>query len=577
MPIDARLVKWDDAPDASGIDARMVKWDKVKKPDKMDATEGMSTGEKFLAGIGKSMHDLGQGVGQMVGLTSRDDVAESRRLDADLMKTTAGKVGDFAGNVATTVPLAFVPGANTVKGASLIGSLTGLMQPSTSTQETATNTGFGGVIGGGSVLAGRGLAAAYQGATGLLRPLTGKGQRDIAAEVLQASATNPEKAIASAAGARPLVAGSNPTMAQVANDPGLAQLERTLLNKPESAGPLAQRYADQQAARKATIADVAGTPEHRAAIEEGRQIFANEDYAKAMAGGINDDAAKLLAPRIDSIMQRPSIQSAKMIAKNLAAEKDIALNDFSSVQGMDWIKKALDNQISKAQAGGSSIGKEKLSGLVQTKNDLMSVIEQLSPAYKEANDNFAKMSKQINAADVAADLQKRLYKNAEWGSGKELGSTYQGALSDALESVKKQTGMNKALSDVMSPGDLSKLEGIARDLSRKEAGQTLGRAVGSPTMQNMMGQNLIDRITGPLGAPQSFSQNVIANTLSRPYNFVMQSAEPRILGLLSEAVADPKKAAELLSMVKQPTKMGKLATNAEKFLSVPGLLALENR
>lgn len=549
----------------------------VYDTQKPDATEGMSTFDKLAAGFGKSLHDTAQGLGQMVNMSSRDDVAESRRLNADLMNSTAGKIGDFAGNFATTVPLAFVPGANTVKGAALIGSLTGLAQPSESTGETMRNAGLGGAIGGGSIMAGRGLAAGWQGLTGLLRPLTKKGQEQIAAEVLQASATDAASAAKNAANASQLVPGSSPTMGQVADDAGLSQLERTLLNKPETAGPLNARYAQQQAARKQAIADVAGTPEHRAAIEQGRDVFAREDYAKAMAQGIDQDMAQALKPQIDSLMKRPSIQSAKMIAKGLAAERDVALHNFGSIEGLDWLKKALDNQISQAKAVGSSIGKEKLAGLMQTKNDLMSVLEQISPAYKAANDNFAAMSRQINAADVAADLQKRLYKNAEWGAGREMGSTYQGALSDAIDSVKRQTGMNKSLSDVMPKADIQTLEGIARDLARKEAGQTLGRAVGSPTMQNMMGQNLINRIAGPLGVPQSFSQNVIANTISRPYEFVMRSAGPKIQGLLAEAVADPAKAAALLRMAKTPSKAWKIAAEAERYLPLPGLLALEDR
>lgn len=545
--------------------------------NKSDATEGMSGFDKFRAGVGKSMADTAQGLGQFVGLSDRADVAESRRLNADLMKSSAGKWGDISGNVATTLPLAFVPGANTVKGASLIGALTGLAQPSESSTETLKNAGLGGVAGGGGVLAGRGLAAAYQGVTGLLRPLTQKGQEQIAAEVLQASATDAGRAAQNASRARELVPGSRPTVGQVADDAGLAQLERTLYNSPDSQGPLARAYQAQLEARKKAIADVAGTAEHRAAIQEGRSVFANQDYADAFAQGIDPNMARALRPQIDSLMKRPSMQSAKMIAKGLAAEKDVALTNFGSLEGLDWVKKALDNQISKAAAPGSSIGKEKLAGLMQTKQDLMATLEQIAPAYKTANDNFAQMSKQINASDVAADLQKRLYKNAEWGTGKEMGSTYQNELSNALESIKKQTGQNRALSDVMNPGDIRTLEGIAKDLGRKEAGQSLGRAVGSPTMQNMMGQNLLNRIAGPLGMPQSFSQNVLANTLSRPYEFVMKSAQPKISGLLGEALADPATAQRLLTLAKNPSKAGQIGQELEKFLGLPGLLAVENR
>jgi hypothetical protein len=130
-----------------------------------DPTDGMSTFDKLAAGFGKAIVDTGRGLGQMVGAVSRDDVADSRKLDSALMKTTPGKVGNFAGNVAILAPTAFVPGANTLQGAATIGALTGLVQPSTSTQETIVNTALGGAGGtaGQYVANSIGRAAAAQG------------------------------------------------------------------------------------------------------------------------------------------------------------------------------------------------------------------------------------------------------------------------------------------------------------------------------------------------------------------------------------------------------------------------------
>lgn len=100
-------------------------------------------------GFGKAFVDIGRGVGQLIGTISRQDVAQSRELDKPLMATTGGKIGNLGGNIAATVPAAFVPGANTVAGAGLIGALSGLLQPSTSTRETLTNIGLGGAFGAG--------------------------------------------------------------------------------------------------------------------------------------------------------------------------------------------------------------------------------------------------------------------------------------------------------------------------------------------------------------------------------------------------------------------------------------------
>jgi hypothetical protein len=111
-------------------------------------TAGMAGLEKFGAGMGKAFVDLARGAGQMVGKVSTQDVADSRRLDAPLMETGAGNIGNFAGNVAALAPAAFVPGVNTVAGAGAVGALSGLLQPAETTQEMLTNTALGGVLGG---------------------------------------------------------------------------------------------------------------------------------------------------------------------------------------------------------------------------------------------------------------------------------------------------------------------------------------------------------------------------------------------------------------------------------------------
>lgn len=102
-----------------------------------------------LAGAGQALTNIGRGVGQAAGVVSRDDIAEARRLDAPLDATMAGKVGNFAGNVAALAPTAMIPGANTVAGAGVTGGLLGLLQPSTSTGETVTNSLLG--VGGGAL------------------------------------------------------------------------------------------------------------------------------------------------------------------------------------------------------------------------------------------------------------------------------------------------------------------------------------------------------------------------------------------------------------------------------------------
>src|SRR5689334_5122698 len=111
--------------------------------------------ENLRAGAGKYFADLGRGLGQKLGLTSYQDVADSRALDAPLMATTAGKVGNIGTGILTAAPAMAIPGANTVAGAATIGGITGAFQPAASTREAITNPLLGAAVGAGAQYVGQ--------------------------------------------------------------------------------------------------------------------------------------------------------------------------------------------------------------------------------------------------------------------------------------------------------------------------------------------------------------------------------------------------------------------------------------
>lgn len=70
-------------------------------------TNEMSGLQKFAAGYGKSYMDTARGLGQLIGLTSEDDVARARDVDQALSNTGAGTAGNIVGQavqIATPVP-----------------------------------------------------------------------------------------------------------------------------------------------------------------------------------------------------------------------------------------------------------------------------------------------------------------------------------------------------------------------------------------------------------------------------------------------------------------------------------------
>lgn len=103
--------------------------------------------ENFVAAAGKAPVDVGRGIGQLAGMVSQESVDEAQRLDAPLMNTGAGRAGNLVGAAATFAPAALVPGANTYAGASLLGGLSGLVQPVATGDSRGENVAFG-VAGG---------------------------------------------------------------------------------------------------------------------------------------------------------------------------------------------------------------------------------------------------------------------------------------------------------------------------------------------------------------------------------------------------------------------------------------------
>lgn len=155
------MPSWDKDPIVQSAPPKRATWESdpvvqqaqpVQQPT-YDPTEGMSTSDKVLAGIGSGMVSVGRalglgGVAEKYGLPGTKEAAEKN--DAPLMATTAGKTGNAVGHIAATLPAVLIPGANTYTGAALVGGLTGGATTEGDAQERlkgAAGGAVGGVVG----------------------------------------------------------------------------------------------------------------------------------------------------------------------------------------------------------------------------------------------------------------------------------------------------------------------------------------------------------------------------------------------------------------------------------------------
>lgn len=535
----------------------------VYNPFGKNLDTGLKVGQattRVLAGIGSGLDDLKTGVGQRLGFIDQASVDEKKRRDAPLKATTAGTVGNVIGKVAVGLPAAFVPGANTLAGAGLIGGAQGVLEPTASDESVAKNALIGASAGAGGVVLGRVLRAGYQGVKGLIEPFTEAGQNRIAGRVLERFAENPD-AVRNATSAA-TETGARPLLAEAARDRGVATLQRALESDPQIAAMVAQRAADNNAARVATIGSIAGDPAKRAAAESARKAASGDMYQAAT------NATYTVDSKLGDLLNRPAVKQALQRAKSLAENQGRPFTfatetqaPFSGVggraaesskqitgQGLQDLKMALDEMLSDPASGFTGKAGDTIKNL---RGQIMDWMEQANPAFKQARTAYASASKPINAMDVGQRLlDKTTGAIRDLGGNQRLqANAFARALNDEAGTVQKATGFKgvNALADVLQPEQLSKLNAVRNELELASNLAQAANGPGSQTAKSLASQNLLRQILGPTGLPQSWAESTMLETLLRPVQFGMKAAEPRIQNKLAEIMLDPSKAGNALS------------------------------
>lgn len=526
-----------------------------------DPTEGMSTGEKLLAGVGQGMTDLAYGAGQRLGLVDQATIDEKRRLDAPLKNTTAGAIGSVGGRVALGLPAVLIPGANTLTGAGIVGSLQGAAEPTAADESVLKNMAIGGGSSVAGVALGRLLRAGYQGAKGLIEPFTEAGQNRIAGRTLERFATDPN-ALRGATSAATST-GARPTLAEATRDTGIASLERSLAQQdPQVAAMLAQRAGENNAARVSTIAGIAGNPSKRAAAEAARSAASGDMYQAAT------NATYTVDGKLADLLKRPAVQQAMQRAKALAENQGRPFAfatesqaPFSGVggrsaesskqitgQGLQDLKMAMDEMLSDPASGFTGKAGDTIKNL---RGQIMQWMEDANPAFKQARTTYASASKPINAMDVGQRLlDKTTGAIRDMGGNQRLqANAFSRALNDEAGTVQKATGFKgvNALADVMTPDQLSKLNAVRNELELVSNLSQAANGPGSQTAKSLASQNLLRQALGPTGLPQSWAESTMLETLLRPVQFGMKAAEPRIQNKLAQIMLDPSLARNALT------------------------------
>lgn len=501
-----------------------------------DPTSGMSGGEKFLAGVGKALTDVGRGVRQYlpeaVGGLSNEQIAESRKLDQPLMQTGAGLAGNVAGNVALAVPAAFAPGAATLPGSAAIGAAYGALSPGVDAAERLKNTAIGGAA--GAVVPA--FQTAYRVGKSMVDPLYEGGRQQILGRALrQTAGGQADEAMRNLRAATEIVPGSAPTAGQAAGVPSIAALERAAMAaNPNASNQLVARQAAQNAARVAALQGI--TPDV-AAAQAARGQTAGALYDQARQAGFDPATLDQIGPQVAQLMQRvPDDLVAQ--ARQLAQVAGEPITDMGSVQGAHYLKKAIDSRISQAVRAGDNETARAFQGL---QNEYLSVLDQLNPAYQQARQTFAQMSAPVNQGQILEEVGRR----STNFRGEITPSAFNRAIQD--RTAQTVTGQPRAtMQGTLTPDQMQTLRNIQADLLRSDFAQTAGRGVGSDTVQKLAYQNMLSQSGMPNALANFAPMGVVGNLAQKAGQVVYRDANERLQQQLAEALLDPRQTAALM-------------------------------
>jgi hypothetical protein len=366
----------------------------------------------------------------------------------------------------------------------------------------------------------------------LIEPFFESGQEKILGKFLrQMSGGEEAKAMRNLRNPQQLVAGSQPTAAEVAGVPSLAALERTAIATSPTAGNLmAQRQAQNAQAQAAALRNIAPASRTSKYVDFREQV-ADDLYSDALKPLNLGKLDQKTTAEITNLIKRPAIKDAMEVAKETSANRGMDIADpAGSMLGLHRTKIALDKKIGEVKARYErdkikSASGDELDGLMNAKTGLLNFMEKISPSYKTARQSYDRLSKPIEQLESIAKL-------ADKSISPETEKIYIGQFSKALKDLKQ--------SNVISDRQISRLEAIKEDLARGKFAATAGKSVGSDTVQKLVYNNLMNEVGLPISA---------GNRLGR---FVYGDVNEQLKNKLAESMLDPQETLRLMRLGSQP-------------------------
>jgi hypothetical protein len=533
----------------------------VGKPQIVDRTNVLSEPrplESALAGATKSVIDPAIAVAQVAtgGNLGTSELAKRLGEQADVYAQenpvwygTGRVAGAVAPAIGMSKGIGMLPSfqkLNPYAQAAGIGATQGILTPEETgkkdldlLKQQMFNAGTGAAIGAPTPLLGKVANTVYGAGKAALEPFNQAGRNLIIGRALrQFSGNDAEKAISNLRNSEQLVAGVQPTVAEVAGVPSLAAVQRAVGGNPITTNAFAARKEANDIARTEALRNIA-SPTRVAKYQGLRAQLGDELYTPALKTAMDfETLTPEMQKQVSSLAKTPAIKRAMAQAKENALNKDYDIgNPSGSLQGLHETKMALDQEINavkaKLERDGAGATSAELDGLKAAKDRLLGFIETVSPEYKQARQTYARLSKPVDQLESIAKLAEKSMNPKDY-------SVYLGNFSRELEKVKKE--------GLLSTQQLKRLENLKEDLMRTDFANNAGRGVGSNTMQNLAYNNMLQEVNLPNLLRRRGMAETAGNIAARVKDVAYGGANKLLTTEMGEALLDPRKAAALMKL-----------------------------
>ena len=535
----------------------------VTAPQKAEF-EDPGIGQTLLVGAGRTFDRVGKGMQQLYyGAT--DNAKELAALkvradDDDRAYKPLQEARPFATGIGESLPSMVIPGGGATSwAANALRMGASAAVPAMLEYGDAGDRLLKGTIAGVSAAAIPAAGALFKSAKTFAEPLYSGGRDTIVGRTLNRIAgDDAANVIQRLKTAQPLVPGSMPTAAQVAENGGIAAMERSAAGANPS--EFAQRGMEQASARLNALRGIAGDDASISAAVKAREAFTKPSYDAAKSAVYEID------PSMQMTMQTPIMQKAIARAKQLAENNERPFMfstqtsaPFSGVGGRQAqtktqitgqalldVKTALDDLLLDPTSG--IVGSEAKT-VDRVRGRLLNWMESQNPEFKTARTTYAQMSQPINQMQVGQALVEKLKPAlSDYGAlGKETAANFAGQLRNSDNLMQNATAFKGigSLESVMGPQNMGSLNGIAQDLARKANAEGLGKGTGSDTFQKLAMQNIAEQA----GMPRLVGGLLDLPVVSRATKWVYRDSDEAAQKIIAEAMLSPAKAAQLMEQV----------------------------